>query len=52
LLTELEGYGTCMYLELKPDCDRHRLAQHLANISPFMLLNLRQLRCVPHAQQV
>lgn len=35
-----------MWLDLKPDCDRQRLAQQLENISPFMLLNLRQLRWV------
>jgi hypothetical protein len=44
VLNSLEGYGTCMWLDLKPDCDRQRLAQQLEGISPFMLLNLRQLR--------
>ena len=44
LLEQLEGYGTCMWLDLKPDCDRQRLADQLRNISPFMLLNLRRLR--------
>jgi hypothetical protein len=44
VLADLEGYGTCMWLDLKPDCDRQRLAQQLSSISPFMLLNLRQLR--------
>lgn len=44
LLGQLEGYGTCMWLDLKPDCDRQRLADQLRSISPFMLLNLRQLR--------
>jgi len=33
-----------MWLDLKPGCDRERLAQQLAAISPFTLLNLRQLR--------
>jgi hypothetical protein len=46
VLADLEGYGTCMWLDLKPDCDRQRLAQQLKSISPFMLLNLRQLRWV------
>ena len=44
LLEELEGFKTCMWLELKPECDRDRLAQQLGSISPFMLLNLRKLR--------
>jgi hypothetical protein len=44
VLADLEGYGTCMWLDLKPDCDRQRLPQQLSSISPFMLLNLRQLR--------
>lgn len=43
---QLDGYGTCMWLDLKPDCDRQRLARQLGDISPFMLLNLRQLRWV------
>lgn len=43
---QLEGYGTCMWQDLKPDCDRQRLARQLGDISPFMLLNLRQLRWV------
>lgn len=44
LLHQLEGCQTRIWLQLRPDCDRALLVKQLADLSPYMLLNLRQLR--------
>ena len=40
----LEGYGTRIWLQLKPECDIKGLVDQLHVLDPFMLLNLRKLR--------
>lgn len=40
----LGGFTTRMWMQLKPDLDRQKLAQELCLLDPYMLLNLRKLR--------
>lgn len=42
----LEGCTTRIWMSLRPDLDMQRLTQELHMLDPYMLLNLRKLRCV------
>jgi hypothetical protein len=40
----LDEYTTRMWMQLKPDLDRQKLARELCLLDPYMLLNLRKLK--------
>lgn len=40
----LQGFGTLMWMQLKPDLDKQKLMEELQLLDPYMLLNLRQLK--------
>lgn len=40
----LSGFGTRIWLQLKPECDTQGLLNEVEALDPFMLLNLRKLR--------
>lgn len=40
----LDDFTTRMWMQLKPDLDRQKLARELCLLDPYMLLNLRKLK--------